>query len=484
LLAEVRVELKSTRAELVKANARIADLEAQVGLNSRNSGKQPSSDGLGKPAPKSLRKNGRRKPGREKGHPGQTLAQVARPDKTRRHEPRACRGCGNGLRAAAEVGLERRQVFDIAPVKVRVTEHQLVKRRCGCGVVTCGAAPEGVNAPVQYGSRITAIILYLYIGQFLSKDRTAKALEELFGIPVSGRTVLSMAERAAKRLEGFEALARGEIAAAPVAHFDETGFRVEGRLHWVHSASTCKWTLITVHRKRGVEGMKAAGVLPRFHGVAVHDAWAPYDTYSDAEHALCNAHLLRELQYVIDNTPEGQQWCWAEQAADALCEMKALVDAALEAGGLEHLEAAKLAGQVRLFTGAAVTGRNDTKARSSKLMRKFNALATRITVRQADYLRFTHDELVPFDNNAAEREIRMIKLRQKISGCLRTLAGAEQFCAIRSYLATARKHGVHFFHALVRLAEGRPWLPTADRPIAILDVFRDPAEDSTLTAAA
>jgi transposase len=486
LLVEVRAELVATKAALAGANERIAELEARLGLNPDNSSKPPSSRGLDKPPPKpkSLRKGGQRKPGREKGHPGQTLAQVANPDKTLRHEPRACRGCGDSLSDAEEIGVERRQVFDLPPVKVEVTEHQLVKRRCGCGVVTCGSAPGGVNAPVQYGSRLTAIVVYLYIGQLLSKDRTARALEELFGVAVSGRTVLSMAQRAADRLEGFLGRAREEIAAAPVAHFDETGLRVAGRLHWVHSASTGKWSLITVHRKRGVEAMNAAGVLPAFGGVAVHDAWAPYDTYTDADHVLCNAHLLRELQYVIDNTPQDQDWCWAEQAADALCEMKDLVDAALEAGGLaEHLDASALAAQVRLFTSAATAGADETKARSGKLMKKFHALATRMTVRQADYLRFTHDELVPFDNNAAEREIRMIKLRQKVSGCLRTLAGAEQFCAIRSYLATARKHGIHFFHALVQLAEGHPWLPT-DRPLTLLAVVRDTVDNAALPTAA
>jgi transposase len=466
-LRATREELASTKAALATANARIAELEARLGINPDNSSKPPSSRGLDKPAPKpkSLRKSGQRKPGRDKGHPGQTLAQVANPTKTERHEPVHCCGCGDSLVGAPEVGVERRQVFDLPPIEVEVTEHQLIKRRCGCGVVTGGQAPAGVTAPVQYGARITAIALYLYIGQFLSKDRTAKALEELFGVPVSGRTVLSMAERAAGRLDGFLARACAEIAAAPVAHFDETGFRVEGRLHWVHSASTGTWSLITVHRKRGVEAMKVAGVLPDFRGVAVHDAWAPYDTYIQADHALCNAHLLRELRYILDNSPADQDWCWAEQAAGALCEMKTLVDAALAAGGLEHLDQVSLAKQVRLFKAAAVIGTNDTKARSSKLMKKFHALATRMTVRQADYLRFTRDELVPFDNNAAEREIRMIKLRQKVSGCLRTLAGAEQFCAIRSYLATARKHGVHFFHALVQLAEGRPWLPETIQPL-------------------
>ncbi len=355
--------------------------------------------------------------------------------------------------------MERRQVFDLPPMTVRVSEHQLIARRCCCGVITCADAPEGVGAPVQYGPRVAAIILYLYAGQFLSKKRTARALAELFGTAVSEGTVAAMAGRAAAGLETFTALVRDRIAAAEVAHFDETGLRVDAKLRWVHSASTGKYSLITVHDRRGVAGMDAAGVLPGFTGIAVHDAWAPYDTYDQATHALCNAHLLRELQAVIDATPDGQ-WCWAAQAADALREMKDLADAALAGDATRAtLDAARLAQARRVFHSAARIGANDTRARSTKLMAKQHALARRMIDRQDDYLRFTVDPRVSFDNNAAEREIRMVKLRQKVSGCLRTLTGAEQFCAIRSYLATAAKHGIHFFESLVALATGRPWLP-------------------------
>lgn len=447
-------------ARIFEQDARIAELEARLGQNPGNSSRPPSSQGLDKPAPKSLRKNGQRRPGRPKGHRGSTLEMVADPCRTERHEPKRCRGCGGCLAGSVQAGVERRQVFDLLPVQVEVVQHELVKRRCGgCGTVTSPVAPPGVEAPVQYGPRATAICLYLYAGQFLSKDRTATAMGELFALPMSGRTVLSMAGRAADGLAGFLERARAEIASAPVAHFDETGLRVEGRLHWVHSASTGKWSLITVHAKRGVEAMNAAGVLNHFTGVAVHDAWAPYDTYTGATHALCNAHLLRELQYVIDNTPDGQ-WCWAAQAGDALLEMKALVEQAMAAGGLDHLDQQVLDHQIKLLHDAAVIGANGTKARTGKLMAKFHALATRITTRQDDYLRFTRDPRVPFTNNAAEGEIRMIKVRQKVSGCQRTLTGAQRFCAIRSYLATARKHAVTFFDALVQLAEGHPWLPT------------------------
>ena len=203
---------------------------------------------------------------------------VADPDEVQRHEPRRCGGCGHDLAGCPEAAVERRQVFELPPMAVRVTEHQLVARRCGCGATTGAAAPEGVTAPVSYGPRITAVVLYLYVGQFLSKKRAAQAMAELFGTPVSEGTVSAMTERAADGLGGFLGTVKQHIAQADVAGFDETGLRVAGKLHWVHCARTGKYTLITCHSKRGRTGIDDAGVLARFTGVAVHDAWAPYDT--------------------------------------------------------------------------------------------------------------------------------------------------------------------------------------------------------------
>jgi len=461
-LAQRDAVIGQLRGELAVAAAEIAELRRQLGQNSRNSSKPPSSDGLAKPAPKSLRKRGARKPGGQDGHPGSRLAPVATADEVVAHEPDCCRGCGNGLAGAPEVGRERRQVFDLPPIIARVIEHQLITRRCGCGTTTSAPAPAGVSAPVQYGPRITAIIVYLYVGQFLSRKRTAAALSELFGTPVSMGTVAAMTTRAAGGLDGFTEWVRGNLAAAEVVNFDETGLRVQGKLRWVHSASTGKYSSITVHDRRGTKGMDAAGVLPTFVGIAVHDAWAPYDTYKAVTHALCGAHVLRELQAVTDLAVQGaepDQWCWATQAGDALRTLNALVRDALGVAEGGVVDPVALADAVHRYRSAALLGVEATRARENKVMAKHHALARRLLDRQDDYLRFTHDPRVPFDNNGAEREIRMIKLRQKVSGCLRTLTGAQQFCAIRSYLATAAKHGVHFFAALTALAEGRPWLP-------------------------
>jgi len=334
-------------AEIARLKARVADLEARLGMNSQNSSKPPSSEVFDKPVPRSLRRKTGRRPGGQPGREGRTLQQVSDPDEVLRHEPVCCRGCGRGLHRAEEAGVERRQVFDVPPIRVRVTEHQLVAKRCGgCGTLTRPQGPDAVAAPVQYGPRMAALIVYLYVGQFLSKKRTAQAIAELFGIPVSEGTVAAATRRAAGDLTTFIEQVRRRIAEADLAHFDETGFRAGGRLAWLHSASTSHYSLLHVHAKRGTAAMNAAGVLPGFTGVAVHDAWAPYDTYTAATHALCNAHLLRELQAVIDTTPDDGSWCWAEQTRQALLDLKTAVDQA-KAAGQARLDAPVLEHHIR-----------------------------------------------------------------------------------------------------------------------------------------
>jgi len=457
------IEVGVLREQLEVLRAEVAGLRARLGANSRNSSRPPSSEGLARPAPKSLRGKSGRKPGRPKGQPGATLAMTADPDEVICHEPRRCAGCGDVLAGAPQAGMERRQVTDLPPgIRALVTEHRLISRRCSCGTVTVAPAPAGVAAPVQYGPRIAAACAYLWHGQFLSRNRTCEAMAELFGVPVSPGAVSGMVARIAGALGAPLEAIRAAVAAAGVAHFDETGFRVAGKLAWVHSASAGNHALITVHERRGTRGMDAAGVLPAFAGIAVHDAWAPYDTYSQlAGHALCNAHALRELQAVIDASAPGQ-WCWAGQAAGALRQMKHLAGVPAAAGGtLDGAGQDKLAAARHQFRSAVLIGENQTAARAGPLMAKHHALARRLRQREDDYLRFTTDPRVPFDNNAAEREIRMGKLRIKVSGCMRSMTGAQNFCAIRSYLATAAKHGIGKLDALTQAATGTAWIPAA-----------------------
>jgi transposase len=452
------------QARIAEQDAEIAELKRQLAASSRNSSKPPSSDGLGKPVPKSLRSRSGRKPGGQPGREGRTLRQVAAPDEVVMHEPDACAGCGSTLTAEGPpAGVIRRQVFDIPQITVRVVEHQLVSRRCGCSALTQAAGPPGVKAPVQYGPHAAAIAVYLVLGQHLPVERTAVLLAELFGTPMSVGTVAAWTSRAAAGLEPFTAAARTALTRADVVHADETGLRVAGRLHWLHVACSARFTALCCHHKRGKEAIDAAGVLPGCTGIVVHDAFAPYARYPAVTHALCNAHLLRELIAVVDHAtahpraetgmPAG--WCWAQQVIDALLALKALTDA----GALPDPEV--LAAQRRLIVSAALIGAAAEGAPPGAVGRRHRALARRITRRLEDYLRFAVDPRVPFDNNRAERDLRMVKIKQKVSGCLRTLTGAQDFAAMRSYLSTAAKHGRRPFDVLTELTSGNVWIPAA-----------------------
>jgi transposase len=458
LLAERDAEIAELRMQLSAVQSQLADLAAQVKANSRNSSKPPSSDGLGKPAPKSLRGRSGRKPGRPKGQPGATMELSGHPDKTVKHRPSKCSCCGRSLKKAPVTAVERRQVTDIPPVKAVTTEHQMLTVKCGCGRETKAAAPDGVTAPVQYGPRIMGTGIYLWHGQFLSRDRACRALAEMFGCAPSPGALAAAARKTAGFLAPALAAITRHLIAADVVHFDETGFRTAGKLAWVHSASAGKFALFTVHPKRGKDGMKAAGVLPSFRGIAVHDAWAPYDTFQDvAGHALCGAHVLRELVAVTEAGTDLDR-AWAQQAIDALLALNEAADAA-RAAGRDAIDAETRDKHENWYREAAAAGVALNAARQGKLQKKRNALATRMKDREGDYLRFARDLRVPFSNNAAEQEIRMSKLRIKVSGCMRSMAGAGEFCALRSYLATTAHHGIGALDALTTAFQGRPWVP-------------------------
>src|SRR5690348_6802120 len=451
-------EIAVLREQLSGLQSQVADLAARVASNSRNSSKPPSSDGPAKPSPKSLRGKSGRKPGRPQGQPGTTMELSEHPDKKVKHRPARCGCCGKSLRNAPVTAVERRQVIDVPPVKTVTTEHQMLTVKCGCGCETKAASPDGVNAPVQYGPRIMGTGIYLWHGQFLSRDRACQALSDMFGCAPSPGALAAAARKAAGFLApALQAITR-HLISAEVVHFDETGFRTAGKLAWVHSASAGKFALFTVHAKRGKDGMKAAGVLPFFAGIAVHDAWAPYDTFENvAGHALCGAHVLRELVAVTE-TGTGLDRAWAQQAIDALLALNQAAEAA-RAAGKDAIDPETRTKHEDWYRQAVETGTALSAARQGKLQKKRHALATRMKDREADYLRFARDLRVPFTNNPAEQAIRMSKLRIKISGCMRSMAGAQEFCTIRTYLATAARHGIGALDALITAFQGQPWIP-------------------------
>ena len=448
LLALV-AELRLQNALLL---ARVGELERQLGLNSGNSGKPPSSDGLKKQPVRvvSLRERTGKKTGGQSGHPGKTLSRVETPDAIVDHFPEVCAGCGGALSEATATDHAARQVFDLRePQPLRVTEHRAFACRCGrCGTQTRAAFPAGVAAPVQYGTRIAAVVVYLLHGQFLPEKRLALLMADLFGVSLTTATIASMSRACAERLAGVAAVVRDQVAAAAVKHLDETGFRIGGKTQWLHIASTLLLTFYRISPKRG-------SLPDNMTGIVVHDHWKPYYTLSGVLHALCNAHHLRELQALIEIEKE----VWARK-------MQRLLRRACHAANLARARGTPLPPRLIaliercyetiLAEGFAfhealpiLAGASDPRHRRGRKPRRVgHNLLLRLRRRQPDVLRFLSDPRVPFTNTQAERDARMMKLRQKISGGFRSVAGAEEFAVIRSVLSTARKQGWNILHTI------------------------------------
>jgi transposase len=443
------------RAEIAGLKAQVAELERRLGLNSTNSGKPPSSDGLNKPPRiKSLREPSGKKTGGQKGHKGETLRQVAEPDLIVDHFPSSCATCGLALTPDAATSHSARQVFDLpAPAPLVVTEHRIHDCRCAdCGAQTRAAFPQGVNAPVQYGPRLCAVVVYLLHYQLLPEGRLAQLMSDLFGVKLVPATIARMSQACAQRFRGFANAVRDLVAGAPVKHMDETGFRIGGRTQWLHVASTAWLTFYRVCAKRG-------SLLANVVGIVVHDHWKPYYTMQGVLHALCNAHHLRELKALVEIEKED----WA-------CKMQQLLRRACHAANLARERGVPLKPRLiecfeRRYDAIVAEGRvfheaqaplaqavakGGSKRRGRAPRRTGHNLLLRLATRKQDTLRFLHDPTVPFTNNQAERDGRMMKLRQKISGGFRSLEGAMDFALIRSFLSTASKQGWNIIDALTR----------------------------------
>jgi transposase len=450
----LRDQNAAQQTRIAQLEARIAELERQLGLNSGNSGIPPSSDGLKKKPVRvsSLRERSGKKPGGQKGHPGETLRQSETVDATINHFPKACAGCGEALSEAMATDHIARQVFDLPePHPLIVTEHRAHSCRCAaCGTQTRADFPPDVKAPVQYGARIAGIVVYLLHGQFLPEKRLAALMVDLFGVQLSTATIAAMSQNCAARFESFATAIYARIAAAAVKHLDETGLRIGGKTQWLHIAATVLLTFYRIASKRGA-------MPENLTGIALHDHWKPYYTLEGIRHALCNAHHLRELKALVEI--EKEDWarkmqrllrlaCHATNLARergkplpprliALFERR--YDAILTEGLAFHAAQPALVRPER--TGKA-------KARGRKRRRVGHNLLLRLSIRKQDVLRFLSDLTVPFTNNLAEQAARMMKLRQKISGGFRSAAGAADFAVIRSLLSTAKKQGWNMLDTL------------------------------------
>ena len=449
---------------IAELSGRITVLETQLAKNSQNSSKPPSTDVFVKPPPRSLRQSSGRKPGKQPGEKGSRLERRADPDEIIVHVPSACSSCGSDLGGAPVLGQQTRQVFDLPPIMLRTVEHQAQRRVCSCGTVTVALFPAEATAPTCYGPGVAALGAYLLGRQHLPVDRAAEMMADCFGAPVSTGWLASLLPTAAGKLDGFLTSTRTGLQGAEVAHFDETGGRVAGKLKWIHVACTKSLTLYHLASGRGKDSIDAGGVLPHFTGVAIHDGLTSYRKYP-VEHGLCAAHHLRELAGMAEATGQG----WPTELADLLVEMHVAVQTS-KAEGNTALPTQKLAAYRRRYQKLVDDGQRQnpppprTGKRGRPALGPVGALLRRLDVYADDVLRFATDFRVEFTNNQAEQDVRMVKLQQKISGGWRSPVGADAFLAVRSYLSTARKQGQGALEVLWAVFTGNPWMPATSTP--------------------
>ena len=445
---------------------RVKVLEGRLALTSHNSSKPPSSDGLSKkPAPKSLRQTGLLPTGGQKGHSGNTLRQSAQVDHVIEHYSDSGSGaCPVCSRTAAQYSIiDKRQVFELPVLRAQVTEHRLMRRACTCGAVHDGAFPPGINAPAQYGASVKAMAVHLNQYHLVPLERTCQLMHDIFGVSLAQGSVQSFGQQAAFRLSPTVAAIGQAVQSAPVVHADESGIRVKGKLAWLHCLVTPTLSWLAQHSRRGQLAFDALGLLAGVRGTLVHDGLASYKELK-CTHSLCNAHHLRELTFIHEQCNEKIWDGWATQMMALLVEAKREVHD--EGGPLQPQRQAWFVSQwdqllargeqlnpQAVHTGAP-TGKRGRQAQS----KAFNLLR-RLRLYRADVWRFMTDRDVPFTNNLAEQALRMCKVKQKISGCFRTTAGADAFFTIRSYLATMHKQGACLFDCLVSTFNGQPNQP-------------------------
>jgi transposase len=465
-IAALQAENATLREQLRVALAELRDLQARLSKDSHNSSKPPSSDGLKRQLPRtrSLRRKSGKKPGGQLGHRGETLHLVAEPDAIVEHRPTVCAACQTSLEdsQAAVVARERRQVQELPLIRLRVTEHQALSIRCpACQQVTAGAFPAEAPSRAQYGPRLRSLAVYLVAQQFVPYARACDLLHDLCGARLSVGTLVEWVQQSAQTLKPVEEELKAALRRAPVLHSDETGVRRSGRLAWAHVASTARLTHYAIHPKRGSAATDAIGILPGYSGVSVHDGWKPYQAQTTCRHALCNVHHLRELTFVAEQYDQS----WANDLKDLLLAMRAATEQA-RAQGLERLAVTQRDALVTryerlLALGLAANPPPPRRPRQRGRLKQspVRNLLERLWLGQEQVLAFLNDLTIPFDNNQAERDLRLLKTQQKVSGCFRSDAGSEAFARLRSYLSTLRKQGVALLDALRTLFTDSPLYP-------------------------
>ena len=461
LLLAALIRIDELEKQVAAQNVRIQKLEDQIAKNSQNSSKPPSSDGLKKPKTRSLRRKSGKNKGGQKGHKGHTLKMVAKPHYREVQALTVCPQCEQDLTHEAVIGHEKRQLFDLPPIEIEVTEYQAEIKQCPqCQQPAKAAFPEHITAPVQYGPRLKAQAIYFNQYQLLPWARTCDAFGDLYNHRPAEAFILAALQSCHQQIMPSLNEIKETLKTEKVVHFDETGMRVLGKLHWVHVASTNSVTYYDVHEKRGQIGMREIGILPEFTGRAIHDHFKSYLQFKSCLHGYCNAHHLRELQFVTDQ----YQQSWAAQMSQLLLDIKmAVAQAPVTNRSLSPYRCKQFADAYDkvLADGFAV---NPVLPKTGKKGRPKQPppknLLDRLQRHKQQVLAFMYDFRVPFTNNLAERDVRMVKVKEKISGSFRTMNGAKTFCAIRSYISTVRKQGMNVLDALEFALYGNPFLPS------------------------
>lgn len=436
---------------------RVKELEDRHNKNSHNSNRPPSSDGLSRKERRALERKSRKKRGGQNGHEGNQLKMSATPDHTKVHKVARCRRCNESLDGVEVKDHRKRQVFDIPPVSLEVTEHRAEVKECPhCGAVTEAQFPEGVTRPAQYGSRIKGLITYLNQYQLIPYERVVEMLGDLFGARISKGTIYNANREAYEAGAASEEAIKDLLRKQPLLHADETGVFCGGSLKWQHVLSTERLTYYCIHAKRGKEAINDMGIIPACHGRLMHDFWSAYLAYG-CDHVFCNAHLIRELTGIHEDFRQK----WSSEMIELLLSVKKQVDARktrLNRDTIREIE--------KTYDEIVSKGlrRNPVQTdgsvrRGRKKKSKPRNLLERLKMYKTGILGFMYDFTVPFDNNQAERDLRMVKVQQKISGCFRSDEGGMFFSRIRGYISTVRKNRVNVLGALQGLFENSPYMP-------------------------
>ena len=466
----LRQENQILREQLAEALKKIEQLTALLTQNSQNSNWSSSKTKITtkkKPSKNtSQREKSNRKAGGQKGHKGATLKFSNTPDEVITHRPSSCAKCNHIFGEILEPSrINKRQVHDIPPIKIVVQEHQAETYCCpNCTHETSGIFPEHVSQPVQYGSRVKQLALYLRIEQFVPYKRSQQFFQDLFNLSISTGSLQNFMRKGEANVKpAIEKIWEG-ITNSDVGHADETGFEVEKLRYWLHTLSTQNFTYYGVHKSRGYKAMVEIGLLPKFKGKLGHDYWQSYYKFENVIHFLCNAHHLRDLQAVYEK--DKARFKWARRMKRFLRHVWHKVKIAKEEGR-DAFSPEELAKLITIYDGFVAEGLAMTplpppkkKGKRGRVAKgKARNLVERFRDRKAEILLFIHDFNVPFDNNLAERDIRMMKVQQKISGCFRSKAGAEMFCNLRSYTSTLRKQGISIWDGIGSLFAGDLILP-------------------------